>query len=203
MARAPRFFFSMTAVLVVIGAALLGSPSTASADRGVMINLGAIDIDDRLSPGGRYHLPTLVVTNIGDATENYAVTVQYMGDDARKHPPADWFRIEPAEFDLTAGESRAVRVSIELPRNAGPDEYLAMIEAQLVGGDGISVSGAAASRVSFEVRPSSQLAALWLQVKRGFGDYSPWTTVVPAGALLLVLLYMARRRLSIRIERRS
>ena len=181
---------------------LLGSMDVVLADPGVSISTGRIDVTDRLAPGGRYHLPTLTVSNIGDRPARYAVTINYLEQaDNLARPPRSWFNISPARFDLAPGESGAVAVSLDLPASAEPDSYVALIAAHPEAPqDGMAVIAGAAARVQFTVKPSNWLEAWRLRVTRAIDDGTPWSYVVPTFAIVALFVYNVRRRLKIRIE---
>ena len=191
---------------LAVVAALLATAPGARADVGVGVNLGKIDIDDKLSPGGRYNLPTLGVINTGDEPGDYEVVISYFADQEEEQPPEDWFEFEPQRFFLEAGESQQVNIRIVLPSGADPDDYFALIEAHPVVGEegGVSIGVAAATKLTFAVKPSSQFAAWRLQVQNFFEDGAPWSYVIPSSLLALLVLYLLRRyfRLQLRFERR-
>lgn len=184
--------------------ALAAAPAVR-ADRGVGIDLGRIDIDQRLSPGGVYRLPTLTVSNTGDEPGDYRVRVTDPGEPGLRPPPADWFDIDPSRFRLGPGQSAAVAVKLTLPTGADPGRYGAYLEAGAVAdGDGVGVAAAAAALVTFEVKPSSLLAAWLLKVSRFVDDSSPWSIVAAAGVLIAGAAALLRRhvRFSVTIRRR-
>ncbi|MCH7837979.1 MAG: hypothetical protein IIC26_05660 [Chloroflexi bacterium] len=191
---------------LAVVAALLATAPGAHADVGVGVNLGKIDIDDKLSPGGRYNLPTLGVINTGDEPGDYEVVISYFADQEEERPPEDWFEFEPQRFFLEAGESQQVNIRIVLPRGADPDDYFALIEAHPIatGEGGVSIGVAAATKLTFTVKPSNLFAAWRLQVRNFFEDGAPWSYVIPASLLALFVLYLLRRyfRLQLRFERR-
>ena len=201
----------MRVIVVVVGlalaAALLAPASGVRADVGVGVNLGKIDIDDKLAPGGRYNLPSLGVINTGDEPGDYEVVISYMGDQDEARPPADWFEFEPQRFFLEAGGSQLVEIRIVLPSGAGPDDYFALIEAHPVPDDeeGVNISVAAATKLTFTVRPSNLLAAWILQAQNFIEDGEPWTYVIPASLVLLLVVYLLRRNFRFRfgVERRQ
>ena len=194
------------ALALAVAAALLATAPGAHADVGVGVNLGKIDIDDKLSPGGRYNLPTLGVINTGDEPGDYEVVISYFADQEEERPPKDWFEFEPQRFFLEAGESQQVNIRIVLPRGADPDDYFALIEAHPIatGEGGVSIGVAAATKLTFTVKPSSQFAAWRLQVRNFFEDGAPWSYIIPSSLLALFVLYLLRRyfRLQLRFERR-
>ena len=197
-----RFIALCLCTLLVLGI----TARFASADQGVSISLGRIDVNERLVAGGRYHLPTLSVGNVGDQAERYEIAVNYLDDRADgDRPPRDWFSINPSAVDLGPGESTAVQLDIELPPGARPGSYAALIEVQPKAGTvGTRIGAAAATRVSFTVKPSSWIEAWRLAATRTLEDYEPWSYIVPALALGGLLIHGLRRRLrvSINVERR-
>ena len=201
----------MRVTVVVLGlalaAALLAPASGARADIGVGVNLGKIDIDDKLAPGGRYNLPSLGVINTGDEPGDYEVVISYLGDQDEARPPADWFEFEPQRFFLEAGASQLVDIRIVLPSGADPDDYFALIEAHPIADEeaGVTIGVAAATKLTFTVKPSNLLAAWILQGQNFIEDGEPWTYVIPASLVLLLLLYLLRRnfRFSFGVERRQ
>lgn len=188
--------------LAAVAALLAG---TTNADVGVGVNLGSIDIDDRLSPGGRYRLPTLGVINTGDEPGDYEVVISYLADQDEERPPEDWFEFQPQRFFLEAGESQQVNIRITLPSGADPGDYFALIEAHPFSTqEGVTIGVAAATKLSFTVKPSNLFSAWLLQVRNFFDDGAPWSYVIPSSLLALLLLYLLQRyfRLRLRIERR-
>jgi hypothetical protein len=92
-----------------------------SADQGVSVSLGRIDVAQRLSPGGHYHLPGVTVTNIGDQAQQYEVVVNYLDDAGRDRPPGGWFGITAKNLALVEGNPAGHR-----PANwRKPGSYLA------------------------------------------------------------------------------
>lgn len=180
-------------------------PALARADQGVAIDLGSIAIDERLSPGGRYRLPTMSVRNVGDEAGEYEVVISYLQDEPGSRAPAKWFSMDPQRFHLEPSESRPVSLHITLPTGAEPGDYNALIEAHPVReGEGVQVTAAAASRLTFTVKPSNAFSAWLLQIRRGIADYSPWSYLGFGLVLVAVAGFVARRnlRLGVRIERR-
>jgi hypothetical protein len=197
----------ITLLAIVVSSALLASmpSSTAQAEQGVSVDLGSIAVDQKLSPGGRYRLPTLTVRNVGDVEGDYEVVVEHLNGVTGRDAPAGWFDIEPRNFHLAPQEARLVQVHIELPSGADPGAYNALVEARAEPeGEGVRLTAAAGSRVSFEVKPSGLLEAWILQARRSVADWAPWSYVAAGILLLLVIALLVRRfiRLNVGIERR-
>jgi hypothetical protein len=190
------------ACLVLAG---LLAPAAVHADPGVGVNLGRIQIDDRLAPGGGYSLPTLGVTNTGDEPGDYEVVISYVHDQKELRPPAGWVDFQPREFFLEPGQTQNVRIRLTLPTGADPGDYFAFLEAHPVAkGNGVSVGVAAATRLSFTVKPANWFEAQRVLLNRFIDDNEPWSFVVPGAILVLLLLLLVRKffRIGLRVERR-
>ncbi|HLB22686.1 MAG TPA: hypothetical protein VJP07_01185 [Dehalococcoidia bacterium] len=169
------------------------------------IDVGSIAVDAALSPGGRYRLPTLTVRNIGDDEGDYEVAIVHLNGAEEADAPAPWFEVEPDRFHLSPDGAQQVQVHLVLPTGADPGRYSALIEAHSVSdAEGVRISAAAASRVSFEVKPSSTWAAWLLQFRRSFADHYPWSHLALFTFMTVIVGYLLRRfiRLRIGIERR-
>ena len=183
--------------------ALMGS--VAEADPGVGVNLGRIEINDRLAPGGSYNLPVLGVLNTGSDPGDYEVVITYLGDQSQKRPPAGWFSFQPQRFYLEAKQAESVNIRLTLPTGADPGDYFAFIEAHpLNESQGVRISIAAATKLSFTVKPSNWFEAQRVQINRYIDDNEPWSYVIPGAALTALLLLTLRRffRVRLRLERR-
>jgi hypothetical protein len=188
-------------VLLAAFAAIALAP-LAHSDRGVGISTGEIAVATRLAPGAGYSLPRISVSNTGDETTTYQLTVTYVEGQRQRRPALDWFDFDPGLFVLGAGESRQVNVAISVPRDAEPGEYFALLQAKTVADAGsgqTSVGVAAATKLSFAVASSSWLDAQWRSVNRWLDDAAPWTYLVPA-ALVLAFLAAKARKLPYRIR---
>jgi len=193
-------------ITLLVPAAFAAGTQQVDGDQGISVDLGSIALNEKLAPGGRYRLPTLTVRNIGDEPGEYEVVVSHLNDADDEDAPEQWFDLQPSRFFLEPNQAQKVQLRIGLPAGADPGRYQALIEAHATtDGEGVRVRAAAASRVSFEVKPSTIWQAWLLQLRRSFADHSPWSYMLPAGLLALVLVYLWRRyvRLGIRLERRS
>lgn len=190
------------AVLLGIGAALLVSAAPALAGKAVSIDVGTIAVRELLVPGGEYRLPTFGVRNPGTESTAYVITVSYVDGQDALRPPASWFTFSPSSFSLEVGASRPVEARLTIPTDAEPGDYAALIGPQIVAdGTGASVGAGAAAKLSFTVEPSSALDAFLRQLFRFLAE-NPWVLVVAGLALLLLVLWLLRRRFSISIARR-
>lgn len=193
-----------SAAFLLVGLTLLVWTSAAEASRGVAIDLGRIEIKQKLTPGGSYRLPVMGVRNPGTETTTYELKASPFAVEGRSAPPESWFHFSPARLTLEPKETQAVKVRIDLPTGADPGDYLALVGPQIVTKEsGAQVGAAAASRVTFTVEPATWLQAEWLKLKTFFSDHAPWSYVPPLVLLFSLLAYRIRSRFAFRIERRA
>jgi hypothetical protein len=191
------------AALIVACAGALLLAFSAGADRGVAVDLGRIDIDQPLAPGGAYRLPELGVRNPGDERTSYRVKVWPVRG-AGLAPPEDWFRIAPDRVTLRPNEIRKIQTRIVLPPDAAAGDYAALLGPEIVSDkSGASVGAAAVTRLTFTVESASTLEGWWNRFKRWFDDHLPWTAIVPALLLAALAADRLRRRFRFAIEKRS
>jgi hypothetical protein len=183
--------------------ALLASAAGASADRGVALDLGGIDVVQSLTPGGGYALPPLGVRNPGDEVASYRLVVSHAERQQGKSIPEQWLRFEPAELTLPPGKTAKVQMLLSLPTGADPGDYQGLLVAQIVApGNGARIGAGAAARVSFSVEPATFLGGWWYRLRAAVSDNQPWTWLVPAVLALTLLGLPAVSRLSSTGERR-
>jgi hypothetical protein len=189
-------------VLTVLVLAVAAAP--AAADRGVSLDLGRIEIEQRLTPGGSYRLPVFGVRNPGTEITSYRMGASAVESEDAEAPPESWFEFEPRQLTLKPGETRPVQARLVLPTDADPGDYVALVGAQIVTeGSGAQVGAAAAARTTFTVEPATTLQAWWLKLKTFLGDAAPWSWLVPALALLALLTFFVRKRFSLTVARRA
>jgi P pilus assembly chaperone PapD len=191
--------------ILVMAARLFVPASPLWAETGVAISPGQIRIEDSLSPGGDYRLPSLNVINTGTEPTSYEVVVSYLAGQQEKRPPEQWFRFQPQRFLLEAGQAQMLEVRLTLPPRAEPGEYFAFLEAHPVReGQGVAVNVAVATKLSFTVKPANALQAWLVRINHLISGGQPWTSLL-AGALLAyfgVRLVGRYVRIGVRIERR-
>jgi len=167
-------------------------PSVVFASVGVGVNLGKIEIDEPLKPGGIYSFPSIGVINKGDEAGEFEFEITYHQDQPELRPEADWFRFTPTEFHLEPNKSQSVIVELVLPIKAKPGDYFAYLEAHPVvkAGPGTTIGVAAATKTYFTVEPANIWQSLIFRVSTFFAFYAPWTYVVLTliiGAILITL----------------
>ena len=191
---------SITLTLLFIFILGIIFPATSMAKLGVGVGLGKVDIDEELSPGGIYNLPTLPVLNTGDEDGEYEVSVTFREDQEEFKPEAGWFSFSPQSFPLKAGESQQVEISLTLPLNTRPGDYFAFLEASpKVSGEGVSVGVAAATKLNFTVKPANILQAIIERIRRFFEQNAPASYVVGGIAALVIVFAVGRRYVDLRI----
>jgi len=182
---------------------LLVGAGAASADQGVALSVGRLDIVQKLTPGGGYALPPIGVRNPGDAVTSYRIVVSRMAGEPGKAVPATWFRFEPRTFTVKPGATVPVRARLSLPSGADPGHYETLVAAQIVTkGSGAQVGAAAAAKVTFSVESSSLLGGWWYSARTFAVDHQPWTWLVPAFAALALLGWFLASRFSFAVQRR-
>lgn len=159
---------------------------------GVGVNLGKIQIDEPLNPGGIYNFPSIGVINTGDEPGEYELAVTYHQDQPQLRPAQEWFSFEPQQFHLEPGQSQNVTVKLTLPVKAKPGNYFAYLEAHPIikAGPGTTIGVAAATKAYFTVVPANIWQAFTHRVSSFFTMYAPWTYVVLAiviGAIIIVI----------------
>jgi len=185
--------------LAVIALAMFVAVSTASADSGIGITPGRIQVNDVLKPGGRYELPSLAVINTGDEKQTYEVVLSFEDGNGLQRPAPSWMKIEPKKFALDGQESRSVSVNISLPGGVEPGDYFAYLEAKMVNDSGQSIHASVATQLAFTVGESGWLDTLVRQINNLLDDASPWIYIVAAGGLAVAALRWSSRRVRFRL----
>jgi hypothetical protein len=190
---------------LLVGLALFAASSgTASADRGVALDLGKLEIAPALTPGGGYRLPPVGVRNPGDEVTTYRMVVSSVEGEEAVSVPADWIDFSPRELTLGPGQTKKVNARLSLPTGADPGDYEGLLAAQIVTeGDGAHVGAAAAAKVQFEVESATLLGAWWHRLSTWFEDDAPWTWLVPALLASGLAVWQFRRRFAFRLEKRA
>jgi hypothetical protein len=192
-----------TVILVAVGWTLL-TAGAATADRGVALDLGKLEIAQTLTPGGGYRLPPIGVRNPGDEMTTYRMVVSSVQGQAGIPVPEDWFEFAPREVTLEPGETEKVQARLNLPTGADPGDYEGLLAAQIVTeGEGAQVGAAAAAKVTFEVEAATLLGAYWHKLSTWFSDNAPWTWLVPALLASALVARQFRRNFAFRLEKRA
>ena len=76
--------------IIILLATIMITPQVF-ARIGVGVNLGKIEIDEPIKPGGIYNFPNIGVINTGDEAGDYEVAVTYHQDQPELRPSQEWF----------------------------------------------------------------------------------------------------------------
>lgn len=177
----------------------------AHADVGVGVSLGTIKVDDALTPGGHYRLPTLSVLNTGSDPAQFEVVVSFAADQREKRPAQEWFAFAPQRFPLAPADSQAVAISLDLPASAEPGDYFAFLEAHPIAErQGVSIGVAAATKLSFSIKPANVLQAWLFRFSQLIDESQPWSSVIAVAVLAFLAVRTVGRylRIGLRVERR-
>lgn len=181
----------MKIIILLVTVFFIASVSLAGI--GVGVNLGKIEIDEPLKPGGIYNFPSIGVINTGNEPADYEFAVTYHQDQPEIRPTQEWFNFNPSSFRLEPGQSQNVAINLTLPTKTKPGDYFAYLEAHPVikSGPGTTIGVAAATKTYFSVAPANILQAITYRISSFFAIYAPWTYVVLAvlaGAIVIVIL---------------
>jgi hypothetical protein len=192
------------AVILVAAGSILATAGAALADRGVALDLGRLDVAQKLTPGGGYRLPPLGVRNPGDEVTSYRIVVSHVEGQAGKPIPEAWVHVKPSELTLKPGRTEKVQARLDLPSGANPGDYEGLLAAQIVTkGKGAQVGAAAAAKLTFSVEASTWLGAQWYRIRTFLSGHEPWTWLIPALLATALLGWQMRRRFAFQVVRRA
>ena len=179
---------------IVLVTTLLITPQVL-ARIGVGVNLGKIEIDEPLKPGGIYNFPSIGVINTGDEPGEYELDVTYHQDQPQLRPAKEWFSFSPSQFHLEPGQSQSVAVKLSLPVKTKPGDYFAYLEAHPIikAGPGTTIGVAAATKTYFTVIPANLWQAIYYKTASLMTMYAPWTYVVLAVIIVAILIVILRK----------
>lgn len=181
-------------IFAFFASVFFASAPFASAKIGVGVGLGKIQIDEPLSPGGIYQLPSLPVLNTGDEAGDYEVAVTYQHEQEPLRPEETWFSFKPKSFHLEAGESQKVDISLNLPVKAKPGDYFAYLEAHPTAKkEGVTIGVAAATKLYFTIKPSGVLGAAMARVTSWLENNTPYSYWALASLIGLAAILIFRR----------
>ena len=195
----PNLFLLPIAFLVLLS--ILTKPVLAKL--GVGVATGRIVVEQILHPGEIYTLPPLNVINTGDETASYGVGIAYHESQWEARPPSAWFKFKPTSFELKPGESQTVEISLQLPIKAKPGKYFAYVEGfpeKKSERGGTSIGIAAATKLYFEIAPANLLAGLAYRLLTFWKNNLPWSNLIGATLLALLLLRYLKSHFHIEIH---
>lgn len=193
-----KLFYAV--IFAFLASASLAFASLASAKIGVGVGLGKIQIDEKLSPGGIYKLPSLPVLNTGDEEGDYEVEVTYLSEQPELRPETSWFTFNPKSFPLSAGQSQLVEVTLTLPVGTRPGDYFAFLEAHPTAKkEGVTIGVAAATKLNFTVKPSGVLGAAIERIRSLLETTRPGSYIALGAIGLIILIVLGSRYLKVSI----
>jgi len=174
--------------------------SLAFAKVGVGVGLGKIQIDEELSPGGIYNLPSLPVLNTGDEDGRYEIEVTYLSEQEQMRPASEWFSFSPQSFPLAAGGSQVVDITLTLPVDTRPGDYFAFLEAHPIAeGEGVTIGIAAATKLNFTVKPKGVLGAAAERLRSIIEANKPAVQILGGVVIFAVVYSLGKKHLDVKI----
>lgn len=200
-----RFLLTLLLLLVFVGL----MSGTAAGQAGVGVNVGNIQVDEPLAPGGTYQIPSVGVINTGHDPAEYSLRIIYRHEQEELEPPEEWFAFHPDRFRLEPGLLQNVGISLRLPVTARPGDYFTFVEAYPLPTEeaseegGVVIGIAAATKLNFTVEPSNPFSAAFLWTFHRFRDWSPWSYSVLGIVLgsIAGFLFIKVFKVRIRFER--
>lgn len=195
----------MKKIIILCLLAVFAMPLFTSARIGVGVNLGKIELDEPLKPGGIYNFPSLGVINTGDEAGDYEVAVTYHQDQPQLRAEKEWFDFSPSQFHLEAGKSQSVAVKLNLPMKVKPGDYFCYLEAHPIikAGPGTTIGVAAATKTYFTVAPANIWQAIYYKTSSYFAMNAPWSYIILAVVITAIFLAIIRRFFSFKINIRK
>ena len=195
----------MKKIIVLSLAALLLVPLFTFARVGVGVNLGKIELDEPLKPGGIYNFPSLGVINTGDEAGDYEVAVTYHQDQPQLRAEQEWFSFSPSQFHLEASKSQSVAVKLNLPMKVKPGDYFCYLEAHPIikAGPGTTIGVAAATKTYFTVAPANIWQAIYYRTSSFFAMHAPWSYVILAVVITAIIIAIIRKFFAFKINIRK
>jgi hypothetical protein len=136
---------------------------------------------------------------------DYGIRVSFQHNQSELRPPQAWLDFSPQRFPLEPNQSQAVSITLTIPTNAEPGDYFAFLEAHpIIEREGVSIGVAAATKLSFSVRPANAFQAWVVRISHMIEDTQPWSSLIAIAALgYLGVSFLSRYiRIGLRLERR-
>lgn len=150
------------ALLSVLVAGLAFSPGSAQTTvSGVGLTVSPAKFEISMPPGTVYNIPVTIQNGTTSATHIQASTVdfailqngeaQFLPVGSRPYSLMKWASINPREFDLAAGNTQQVRVSLSIPKKDLSGEYAGIVFFQT------RPTRTGPGRVAFSVRIATKI----------------------------------------------
>jgi hypothetical protein len=185
-------------LILCVGVLVLVSSATAwGVSIGVGTDTARIKVDNELVAGGAYPLPSFKIGNTGTDSMGYVLKVAPI--DGSDPIPAAWVTFEPDAAYLKAAQWVDVKATINVPADAAPGTYGALLAASPKLPEGMAsakVNVGAGPKVEIKVIAGSPTRATVWRAKRWFAATQPWSAIglVAAGlAVVGVVLWLVLR----------
>lgn len=177
--------------------------SNVTADQGVGVGTGKIQVEEELKPGILYDLPDLVVLNTGDEASFYKVGLTYKTDQEEMQIPHNWIKFSESEFTLDSGQTKSVKMQVGVPLRAKPGKYFSYVSATVKaqtneGETGVGI--AAASKLYLTVAPANIFEGTYYRVASVWKENLPWTNIIAGTVVIFSIIKMAGRFIHIQVK---
>lgn len=185
---------------VALGVAVvLALPASALANVGVGVGTIPLTAGETLAPGHTYRLrPDFHLVNTGDTATVYTLRVERLSRQPGSTLAPSWVSFGATSRRLAPGRDARVPVFVHLPRDAASGSYASDVVASGAlarkGATGVGVGAAAATPIRVSVGHVHRTFAAAL----GW-PWPWWAELAAAGALVLLTLGAAARRLGLRV----
>jgi hypothetical protein len=187
----------------LVGLTLFVFPAVTLASIGVGVGTGRIEVKEELKNGGIYTLPSVVVFNTGTQKADYSMDVTLNEKQPQLKPNPKWFSFSPNRFSLEPGKSQVVTPSINLPISTPPGEYFAYLEAHPAGTvqqGNTAVGVAAATKLSFTVKPTNMFFGILFRLWSLFKQFAPYSYIATTSIVILLVWRVIRKWLRFEIK---
>jgi hypothetical protein len=192
----------LLAALLLSASALLGSPALALAGPSPGIAPSEIELDQPIGQGEAARLPSLSVSNGGDARARFVMDVTHIGGQQERAGDSAWIEFDPQRFDLGPGEAQPVSVQVRIPRDATPGDYRLLLRARAEAQQGLAVgatiSPAVATTLLFTVE--NRDFQFYDSFVDFFQDRAPFSYIALGLIVGLIAVLLIRQRLRFRIS---
>lgn len=178
-------------------------PQIVSANIGVGVGTGKIQIDEKLAPGTIYELPPLTVLNTGDEPGDYEVGISYLEKQPELRPALSWFIFSPQKFQLDPGKAQIVSIKLNLPVRTEPGNYFALVEgfpSKKASNGNTTVGVAAAAKLYFTVEPANVLVGIYYKIISFWKVYAPWPQRISVFVGIVLVIAFLKSQLNIKID---
>ncbi len=171
-------------------------PMIVEAKTAIGVTPGKLEFS---TPPGESITATITLSNAGDESSkvrSYTMhyikkpngDVEFLPAGQSKWSCAKWIKVNPDEFGLKEGESKKISLRIQVPKNANPGHYRAVVlfETTATKGKGVAVSGRVGTIVFLKVTSPQPDDSFKL---------SPWIYVLAGTLLTTIIVFVLAKKL--------